>query len=1001
MLFHPMLKKRVKNRKKMLSRKGIGFFFIAILFAMCSFAQKKELGMPYVETISTKEIGYDGPWCGIAQDKTKALCFVNKNGVVVFDGASWNLLETSVTPAIYSDKRGTIYIGTSNQIQTISVSDKGEKKLIPFFSDSTKTIGRIAELSVLNNEIYCIAENSLYVIQNKEFKKIELPFVPRKLMQDRNTLYVASDNALFDVLQTDVPIFNGNVRVFDAVRTRDAWVLATENGLATISPDKSLKFLTTEIDSVLRSGQFSCLTKTVDDYVCIGTKSQGLFCIDTDGSLIFSLNDKNGFADNKIDGLFADKNGNVWVTTDRGILRIEMNTAITYFNENNGLQGRVMKIFRLNGNLEVGTDRGVFSWHDTLFWQINNVSTGETRMYSLKSHSFINYKAQFRHNKIMMYEQLSMSKDTILVFGKDFNTSWFHEEHENTFVILQELDVTTVAKFVGIDSLLFLGTQSNGVWLLLNKDGNWKEMFLCDWQGLPKDEKHIDVYETSSGVLFSTSQGLYRCDVAKKNFYKDEKIPLSQFQSETVVRPISEDEDGNLLFAVHTKGVSESQLAVAWNTGEAYTLVTAPFFKVHQQNTQVIYPEKGGIVWLGGTDGLVRVDFNKLSSRKTLEDVVVQRIIINGDSVVSRNYNRILSLPYTLKSITFDFISPEYENRDKILYSCYLEGLEEEMNQFSIWENKKTKEYADLPAGKYVFHVIARRTDGASSKETTFEFEVRQHPLLSGWAFAFYIIFIVAIILGITKLRRSRFDREHEIVEKLIDDRIKNMQAENFKQNFAENQGIFLSNKEITSKLALSRFEDFKDRMFSMYEQKLPKKYYYHNLNHMKDVVEQVENIGRAEGINDEDMHILKTAALLHDAGFMQTYKDHEHAGMELARQMLPNEGYSQEQIDRICRLIECTILTEEPQNLLERIIRDADLDYLGRDDYFPISQELYKELLEMNLIKESDFEWCQGQITFLQEHTYYTDYSRKVRNPVKVKHIQWLQEQITKFNNI
>ena len=272
----------------MLSRKGIGFFFIAILFAMCSFAQKKELGMPYVETISTKEIGYDGPWCGIAQDKTKALCFVNKNGVVVFDGASWNLLETSVTPAIYSDKRGTIYIGTSNQIQTISVSDKGEKKLIPFFSDSTKTIGRIAELSVLNNEIYCIAENSLYVIQNKEFKKIELPFVPRKLMQDRNTLYVASDNALFDVLQTDVPIFNGNVRVFEAVRTRDAWVLVTENGLATISPDKSLKFLTTEIDSVLRSGQFSCLTKTVDDYVCIGTKSQGLFCIDTDGSLIFS-----------------------------------------------------------------------------------------------------------------------------------------------------------------------------------------------------------------------------------------------------------------------------------------------------------------------------------------------------------------------------------------------------------------------------------------------------------------------------------------------------------------------------------------------------------------------------------------------------------------------------------------------------------------------------------------------------------------------------------------
>ena len=86
---------------------------------------------------------------------------------------------------------------------------------------------------------------------------------------------------------------------------------------------------------------------------------------------------------------------------------------------------------------------------------------------------------------------------------------------------------------------------------------------------------------------------------------------------------------------------------------------------------------------------------------------------------------------------------------------------------------------------------------------------------------------------------------------------------------------------------------------------------------------------------------------------------------------------------------------------MLEKIIRDADLDYIGRDDYWCTAQGLYRELLELKLVKKNEYEWARGQIKFLQEHSYYTNYSRSHRNPEKARHLQLMQEQISKYNNI
>ena len=75
----------------------------------------------------------------------------------------------------------------------------------------------------------------------------------------------------------------------------------------------------------------------------------------------------------------------------------------------------------------------------------------------------------------------------------------------------------------------------------------------------------------------------------------------------------------------------------------------------------------------------------------------------------------------------------------------------------------------------------------------------------------------------------------------------------------------------------------------------------------------EVELIGWAEGCSDEEILLLKTAGLFHDAGHTVTYDDHEYQGTLLAREMLPGYGYTEEQIDMICGIIMSTKLPPKP----------------------------------------------------------------------------------------
>ena len=165
----------------------------------------------------------------------------------------------------------------------------------------------------------------------------------------------------------------------------------------------------------------------------------------------------------------------------------------------------------------------------------------------------------------------------------------------------------------------------------------------------------------------------------------------------------------------------------------------------------------------------------------------------------------------------------------------------------------------------------------------------------------------------------------------------------------------------------------------------------YHNYEHLVDVASSCNRYAQMEGVNYQNTLTLVAAGLLHDIFYVIGRKDNEEISAEISNNILSHLGFSQKQIEEVARLIMATKHQGDPQDLLEMIIRDSDLDSLGRDDFFERSEHLRKEW------KIDRKEWyIQMQPTYLSQVRYYTKSARERRedklkkNLEKIRNLKW-----------
>ncbi len=194
--------------------------------------------------------------------------------------------------------------------------------------------------------------------------------------------------------------------------------------------------------------------------------------------------------------------------------------------------------------------------------------------------------------------------------------------------------------------------------------------------------------------------------------------------------------------------------------------------------------------------------------------------------------------------------------------------------------------------------------------------------------------------------------------------------------------------------MTAKKFEELKQNIIAELRSHLLPGLYYHSVDHTLDVMEAAERIGAAEKITEQELVLLKTAALLHDSGYLFTAKNHEENSCRIAQYILPKYEVPENDINAVCELIMATKIPHNPHNKLAEIICDADLDYLGRNDFYTLSKNLFMELKLFDKVSDENI-WNQMQVVFLERHKYFTSTANSSRAAMKEKHLNSIRESV------
>lgn len=189
----------------------------------------------------------------------------------------------------------------------------------------------------------------------------------------------------------------------------------------------------------------------------------------------------------------------------------------------------------------------------------------------------------------------------------------------------------------------------------------------------------------------------------------------------------------------------------------------------------------------------------------------------------------------------------------------------------------------------------------------------------------------------------------------------------------------------------MKRFSEIHDHMISRLQKGLPSYLKYHDVAHTEDVIKKSVLLGELENLSPPDIDLIKIAALYHDSGFLIAREDHEEKSCGIADKDLTEMNFHKGDIKTICEMIQATKIPQQAHNRYQNILADADLFYLGTDEYTYYAEKLYEELKHFSPEITAE-EWFNIQVAFMEQHSYFTAYGKTVLRPVKQKNLRLLK---------
>ncbi len=714
----------------------------------------------------------------IAQDTNGIILVGNHmNGIAVYDGKRVKQLKLKGVPynaegrKIEIDTKGKMYVASNFNFGYIKKSAANQYEYVSLSNslpEKDKVTSRVWGLVLKNDTVFFQADSAIYKYYNNKCLKV-WHFYPdihimhkagnrifirqwgvglKELIGDEFVLLKGAEIFAKNRVEAMYQLNNGNILL--ASRNIGFWLLQ-KNGVFT-------KTITPKLDELIIKGEVY-LTNTVlhNGLIPVGTSKFGLLILDQQLNLIKIINTAVGLESNYVADIFQDRNNDIWVS-GRGASAITTDPSLTYFTTTNGLYGSVGDIVRLNGRLyvktsidlyelmppkdnfgsiifksqgvdETGNDIGIF---DNLLITSNN--------YNIKSSK----NAQTSIIKTQYYTSVSkqslLNKQLLISAGKGLTIHKFQNNQWKELPIKNNIK-NYISDFV---------ESAPGKLLLNTVDGPLIYTYTIDGAGTFHELIPNKKFSNSKTFRFFQSgiNQYHAVDSSNRIFSMDGKkyeLNFTGWSLDSIVKnnvlSITYNEASGTNWIKTLKGLYKLQI----NQNQPPSIIKYPFEKVNMTElSNGFFAEGKGdneILWIGSQDDkLFRyVPSIAIKNKSTVYNALITAVYYQ-DSAINVDHQK---LPFNKNQLTFEVAYPIFGNEQKIQFSYWLEGQDDDWSNYTI---DSKKEYTNLREGKYILHVRAIDASLQISKEATMEFTILPPWYRTWWA---YIIYLIALGFGI------------------------------------------------------------------------------------------------------------------------------------------------------------------------------------------------------------------------------------------------------------
>ena len=787
-------------KKTEISKNVIYKIIFSCLFYFASLLNLKSqiVNIP-VQNFSQKDYGKDYSsqnFC-VIQDKAGYVYFGNANGVLQYDGKSWDFIPVkhgAYVSSITLDSSGTLFVGSQNEFGYLKPNNIG-KLIYHSLSISLKGIdkefGTIIKTCVTKESVFFQSQEKIFIYKKDSALKVLNPtttfhtsFVVNNQFYVRERqlgLQKFSNNTLTKINNGSVFNDMGIFAMLPYNSTGEILIATMEMGLFKYSPSKKNKLETiTPIQTlndglILKSGLYGGI-KLSDGGFAFNTLNEGVILLDKNLNTSHIINKDIGLRVNDVKQLIEDNQHNLWLALNNGVSRVAYQSSLSYYSEENGLQGSVHAITNYGALLFIGTSNG-------LFYQQTNTNKC-TKLKGINSQIWTLIKKE----KVMIaagdegiYEvddlntkKVSTIKCRTLKFDS-INQIWVIG-NDNGVVLLnknwQQLqfvnDIKTEVNSIIIESdqknnhsTAWVGTLQQGIYSIKIASGS---NITVNYLGFPNGltNECIAPYSLNNNIVFGSSSGLYTL----KNKINFELAPL--FNGLIFNEKISA-----LLQSQQNSWLSTNNQIVLYNSVTS-KMTEVPFRNIEKGQIQCFYQD-GNICWIGADDGLIRYDLVDNKYINNSFNVQIKKVNCGKDSVIyhgnlgTEGMNN-PQLNYSQNSMYFEFTGVFFENSLKNIYSYKLIGQD---TAWSNWSNETKATFTNLKEGKYTFLIKSKNVYGIESNTASYSFTIKS-PWYRTWlAYALYAILFSFTVYLFIKSRTKKLILEKEQLEKIVRERTK------------------------------------------------------------------------------------------------------------------------------------------------------------------------------------------------------------------------------------